>query len=245
MMSTTHPMNGLAPKMSQHHRQWATVPVWPWLLLIVAMITGCSSTALQLADRPLPTDTAYILAMVDDWPADSPYPDEVYAIVVLKEAIAAFNERNGPIGACLVREKDSQIVEQGRNRQFEPYFRSHAHAEMDLLDRYEEHMQVPGPLSGPGGDPHRIYEGLILYSSLEPCPMCMTRILNAGIRKIYYLAEDDTGGMATRIDALPPFWRQLAQGRIIGPAECSPELSRLAGHLFTSRIHLRRKVMDR
>ena len=228
--------------VKQHGCRLRLISVWAWALLILALAGGCGIRAVQPADPPLPTNTADIQAIVYNWPADSPYPDDVYAIVVLKEALIAVGERNGPIGACLVRESDGNIIEKGRNRQFEPYFRSHAHAEMDLLDRYEERMQAPGPLSGPGGNPRRIYEGLVLYSSLEPCPMCMTRILNAGIDKIYYLATDDTGGMATRINALPPFWRELAQGRVIAPAECSPELSRIAGHLFTSRSHMRRKV---
>lgn len=214
----------------------------PWLLLIIAMTAGCGASAVQQTTPALPLSTVEIQTIVDNWPADSPYPEDIYAVVVLKEALAAFNEHNGPIGAGLVRESDGRIVEQAHNRQFEPCFRSHAHAEMDLLDRYEERMKVPGPLSNPGSNPRRIYEGLVLYSSLEPCPMCMIRILNAGIRKVYYLAKDNTGGMATRLDGLPPFWRELAQDRIIAPAKCSPELSLIASHLFTARGHMRRKV---
>ena len=242
MRALTNQIGGLTKTTAHHRRRPPIVMALPWFLLIMAIAAGCSAPAVKQTPAPLPTNKADIQAMVDYWPANGPYPDDVYAVVVLKEALAAFNEHNGPIGACLVREKDNRIVETGHNRQFEPYFRSHAHAEMDLLDRYEERMKSPGPLSGPGGNPRRIYEGLVLYSSLEPCPMCMTRILNAGIRKVYYLAKDDTGGMATRVEALPPFWRDLAEGRIIVPAKCSPELSRIAGHLFTSRNHLQRKA---
>jgi tRNA(adenine34) deaminase len=111
---------------------------------------------------------------------------------------------------------------------------------MDLLDRYEARMQVPGPHSSKGGNPRKCYEGLALYSTLEPCPMCLTRILNAGISKIYYLAPDESGGMASRTDALPPFWRNLTRERVIAQAQCSPQLRELALQLFACRGHLRR-----
>jgi tRNA(adenine34) deaminase len=194
---------------------------------------------------PCPIDLATVERYVDNWPQDTGFPDDRYAVAVLKEAIAAANEHNGPIGACLVRQSDGQIVERGRNRQFEPYFRSHAHAEMDLLDRYEARMQVPGPHSSKGGNPRKCYEGLALYSTLEPCPMCLTRILNAGISKIYYLAPDESGGMASRIGALPPFWRNLTRERVIAQAQCSPQLRELALQLFACRGHLRRTCYPR
>jgi cytosine deaminase len=74
--------------------------------------------------------------------------------------------------------------------------------------------------------------GLVLYTSVEPCPMCLTRIINAGVKKVYYALTDDNGGMAHRFDNLPPFWRSMAQGIILEPAHCSPELKEIAQKLF-------------
>ena len=96
------------------------------------------------------------------------------------------------------------------------------HAEMDLLDRWEDRLRKQ-PLKN-DGDPRRC-EGIVLYSSYEPCPMCLVRIINSGIKKLYYVAPDPSGGMVTRMDDLPPFWRTFAQDREYTQARCSPVLS--------------------
>jgi tRNA(adenine34) deaminase len=155
--------------------------------------------------------------------------DDSFVLVTLREAVAAMREGSGGIGACLVHEQSGAIVEVGHNRQFMPHFRSDMHAEMDLLNRYEDKKNVK---KVEGVNPRQV-DGLVLYSSMEPCPMCLTRILNAGLKKTYYAAADPTGGMVQRISSLPPFWRDLAEGRTYAPADCSPELSEMATRLFT------------
>jgi len=155
--------------------------------------------------------------------------DDSFVLVTLREAVAAMREGSGGIGACLVHEQSGAIVEVGHNRQFMPHFRSDMHAEMDLLNRYEDKKNVK---KVEGVDPRQV-DGLVLYSSMEPCPMCLTRILNAGLKKTYYAAADPTGGMVRNISSLPPFWRDLAEGRTYAPADCSPELSEIATRLFT------------
>ncbi len=167
--------------------------------------------------------------LVDGYTPDPRYPDDPYVKVTLKEALAGSREGNGGIGACLVREATGEIVERGHNRQFEPYMRSDLHAEMDLLTRYEE--RVKGNRAKGVGDPRRI-EGLVLYSSVEPCPMCFTRIINLGLKKALFAAPDPSGGMVQRLKDLPPFWRERASGNVYARANCSPELSALAARLF-------------
>jgi hypothetical protein len=137
MISMEHQVQGLTKTSPNTHRRLIFVLTLTWLLLIISMATGCSFQTAQPAAPPLPTNTAGIQALVDKWPTDRPYPDDVYAVV----------------------------------------------------------------------------------------------------------AKDDSGGMATRPNALPSFWRKLAEGRIIAPARCAPELSRTVGHLFTARGHLRREIM--
>jgi cytosine deaminase len=165
---------------------------------------------------------------------DPAYPDDPFILVTLKEAIAGSREENGGIGACLVREAGGEIVERGHNRQFEPYYRSDLHAEMDLLNRYEERVRArrPGGRGTPSSAETRKMGGLVLYTSVEPCPMCLTRIINTGIKKVLYATPDQTGGMATRISSLPPFWQNMAGDNIYQAAHCSPELTAIAKRLF-------------
>ncbi len=164
---------------------------------------------------------------------DKQYPDDAFVLVAVREALAGLRENNGGVGACLVEEATGKIVERGRNRQFVPYFRSDLHAEMDLLNRYEERVKArrsDNPSAPP--EKQRKVEGLVLYTSMEPCPMCLSRIINSRIKKVYYAAPDLTGGMARKVQDLPEFWRGLASGAIFEPARCSPALTAIAKDLF-------------
>jgi cytosine deaminase len=62
--------------------------------------------------------------------------------------------------------------------------------------------------------------------------MCLTRIINAGIKKVYYAAPDINGGMASRFESLPPFWKGMAAGMVLEPARCSPALADISARLF-------------
>jgi|GEM_PF-444217 len=162
------------------------------------------------------------------------YPDDPFVLVTVREAMAGARERNGGIGACLVKEETGEVLEKSHNRQYEPYFRSDLHAEMDLLDRFEERMRLTrsrDPRDPAYLDP-RAATGIVLYTSVEPCPMCLTRIINAGIKKVYYAAPDINGGMARRFESLPPFWKGMAAGLVLEPARCSPALTDIAARLF-------------
>jgi cytosine deaminase len=75
-------------------------------------------------------------------------------------------------------------------------------------------------------------EGLVLYTSFEPCPMCFTRIINAGIKKTLYAVADQPGGMCSRFGDMPPFWKDMGKERFCGEAACSPELKDIAFQLF-------------
>jgi len=62
--------------------------------------------------------------------------------------------------------------------------------------------------------------------------MCLIRIIYTGIRTVYYLADDPTGGMVRRMKKLPPVFRQFAKGRVYQIARCSPALQSLACEVF-------------
>ncbi|MBN1566910.1 MAG: nucleoside deaminase [Acidobacteria bacterium] len=178
-------------------------------------------------------DILEIEKRINSYSPDRRYPDDAFILVTVQEALAAFKEHNGGVGACLVQESTGQVVERGHNRQFNPIFRSDLHAEMDLLTRYEERVKARRADNPTAPQTvQRKYDGMVLYTSVEPCPMCLSRIINARLKKVYYAVADPTGGMAQKIQNLPVFWQELAAGSAFEPAGCSPELSALARALF-------------
>ncbi|HMB31555.1 MAG TPA: deaminase [Desulfohalobiaceae bacterium] len=167
---------------------------------------------------------------VSSYKIDKSYKDDPYGLMVVKAALKALKEGSGGIGACLVNATSGEVVEYGRNRQYTDYFRSDLHAEMDLLNRYENRVKKRNKRKK-GWNPRDCQE-LVLVTSVEPCPMCLTRIINAGIKTMLYVVEDKQGGMVSRMEYLPPFWRNFAADRDFRQADCSPELRQIALDLF-------------
>ena len=177
-----------------------------------------------------PIALAELKAKIHSYEIDKNYGDDALGLIVVTLGLGAVEGGSGGIGACLVNARTGQVVETGQNRQFDGHFRSDLHAEMDLLNRYEERAKK-GHVRRTGVDP-RACPDLILVSSMEPCPMCLTRIINAGIKTLLYVEKDPTGGMVTRMANLPPFWRKFAADREFKQAHCSPRLCQLAHDLF-------------
>lgn len=212
-----------------------------YFIFIFAAVIVLSSV--HFSQRTLPAfadETTNPLKYLDDYEKeiasykpDPLYPDDAFIVITIKEAIAAKREGNGPIGVCLVREKDGQVLEIGHNRQNAPYFRSDMHAEMDMLSRYEARIKMQRTVNGKPVNPRIMYQGTVLYSSLEPCLMCLTRIINAGIPKVYYAALDDPRGVAKNLQCLPAYWREILEKNMkYETAKCSPRLKEIAGAIF-------------
>jgi tRNA(Arg) A34 adenosine deaminase TadA len=75
-------------------------------------------------------------------------------------------------------------------------------------------------------------EGYILYTSLEPCPMCLTRLITSGINTVLHAAPDEGGGMVHKASDLPRVWIELLGGRFFGQAKCSRDLVNAANQIF-------------
>ena len=161
---------------------------------------------------------------IDKLVPDENYPHDAFVIITLQEAIEAALEGNFGVGAVLVRNR-KEIVQRGHNRVFSPYFRSDMHAEMYVMTKFEERHK----------DIERM-DGYTLFSSVEPCPMCLARLITSGVRKVYYAAIDQDGGMVNRLGYLPDEWKELAQRQDFGLADCSPELSEIASQVFMSTV---------
>ena len=155
---------------------------------------------------------------------DSSYQHDEFIIITLHEAIAAAKEGNFGVGAVLVNE-DGEVIQRGHNHVFNPYFRSDLHAEMDVMTKFEERFKDVESM-----------KGFVLFSSLEPCPMCFSRLIISGVEKVYYAAIDEEGGMVQRFEYMPPEWKELAQRQEFALAKCSPELSDIALQIFLCTV---------
>lgn len=163
----------------------------------------------------------------------SRYAEDAAGRLVLEEAVAALRNGNYGVGAVIFDARGEVVLKAG-SRVIRPQFRSDGHAEMMALGALEaEHA---------GLVPSR----LTLMVSLEPCPMCLSRIKLSGIGRVRYLADDFDGGMVHLAGRLPPIFRLLHPEQDIRRADVSPALRDLALELFGCNLKaLRRAVLAR
>jgi len=103
-----------------------------------------------------------------------------------------------------------------------PHVRSDRHGEMvsmDLLEDaisttpYEKEFQI------------RMPEGLKLYTQLESCPMCMSRLASSSISEVLHGAPDNGGGMVHKLCSLPPIFIGLTNTQKFTPASVSGNIN--------------------
>jgi len=173
---------------------------------------------------------------VDHFVPSDAFEDEFAAVKAVQLAAEASALGTFAVGAVLLDESGDILVE-GYNRTFIDGFKSDLHAEMVVLNKFEaEHLH------------DKIPARLTLVSSLEPCPMCMARLIYAGIGTIRYVCEDPHGGMVTRITALPPKIQEMSNAisQSWAMADCSAELKNAAQHIWDqSREEGDRKTVNR
>jgi tRNA(adenine34) deaminase len=155
---------------------------------------------------------------VDKYEPSVSLKDDVAAVRVCQLAATAAQLGTYAVGAVLLDDK-GEVLADGHNKVFVDGFRSDLHAEMVVLNQFETEHQMP---QNPGT--------LTLISSLEPCPMCMARLIYSGVGSIRYICEDPLGGMVTRISSLPPILQKISAdlSQVWGLAECSDELREAA-----------------
>ena len=141
-------------------------------------------------------------------------PHDGYARIAIDQAIEGALEGNSAIGALIV-DPDGEVILRERNRMFYPRFRSDFHAEMVLLTRYENDL-------GNQADLRRH----TLVSSMEPCEMCVVRIINSGVTTTLFVASAGRGGVSGP-NRLAPHWERLAESQTFASADCSPRLAEI------------------
>lgn len=105
--------------------------------------------------------------------------DERFMLEALKEAAAAAEEGEVPVGAVIV--KDGQIAARAHNM-IEAGRRSSAHAELLAIDAAEETLGT------------KWLTGATLYVTLEPCSMCAGAMVLARIDRLVIGADDPKTG---------------------------------------------------
>ena len=169
-------------------------------------------------------------AWLDTYQPRPEYPDDVYALTTLRETVHAGLINDYCIGAILVDEKGNVILK-AHNTQFTTK-RSDLHGEMTLLTNFETDPKLSVYRQGIAMRP-----GMRVYSSAEPCPMCLIRLATVAV-DTRYVAGSAEDGMASRVKFLPGAWRKLCEAHPTTQALCAPILRSL-GHLLFYTFLLR------
>jgi tRNA(adenine34) deaminase len=135
---------------------------------------------------------------------DTPASDIPFFERAIELALQAEQQGNLPIGAVICL--DGEIVGEGRNAIWVPARNPNRHAEVEALRSVPEHLWDHS---------HR----MTLYTTLEPCLMCMGAILLHRIGRVLYGSADHYGGASLVIGHMPTFFEDaISQTEWHGPA---------------------------
>jgi tRNA(Arg) A34 adenosine deaminase TadA len=191
-------------------------------LIIKLVDLPCGIKADDLENIILQKLQTYLLAF-----QPSPeYSDDLYAKAANIQALKSVMQGGYGIGSVLVN-GEGKIIAAAHNSQIQKH-RSDLHAEMTLLTDFEESRLAKQYVN------IYVYKpGLTVFSSAEPCPMCFIRINTTGADTKYCTPGPDDG-MVSRIDYLPPAWKEMAMKRKVSLGNCSPVMQKMAHLLFYS-----------
>lgn len=132
--------------------------------------------------------------------------DRAFMEIAIKEAKTSLDEGNFPVGAVLV--VDGKLIGEDRNS-----IHSNkdwvSHAEMKLLSKYSSIIK----------DNIKNNKSIVtIYTTLEPCLMCLgASVLNRISRIVYACPDPFTGAVDVKLDTLLPMgykkmWPQISSG---------------------------------
>jgi tRNA(Arg) A34 adenosine deaminase TadA len=131
--------------------------------------------------------------------------DKKFLSMALEAASANISEGGGPFGAVVVRKGKAISVSGNR---VVPETDPTAHAEVSVIRQAAAAMKTFD------------LSDCVIYSSCEPCPMCLGAIYWAGIRRVVYAADRHMAAAAGFSDEL--IYREIA----LAPAERSIVMER-------------------
>ena len=144
----------------------------------------------------------------------------------------AYRAGSLPIGA-VVADTEGQLLSSGRNRIHEftgapgtVFGRKLAHAELNSL------LSLEGEL-----DPR----SCVLYTTTEPCPLCVGAVRMADVRELRYAAREPWAGSAAMFETVP--YLRRANLALVGPE--NPRLEAVLTALLVERyLRLKPKVLS-
>ena len=106
----------------------------------------------------------------------------------LEQAGKAYKINEVPVGAVIV--KDGKIIARGYNKK-ETRKDSTEHAEINAIKKACKKLNTYD------------LSNYILYTSCEPCPMCLSAIIWSNIKEVYYgCTKEDAGNIGFRDDII-------------------------------------------
>lgn len=139
-----------------------------------------------------------------------------------RTAWESFKEGSRPVGAIVTDDK-GHLVSTGKSATFGQLSdtvisnNEIAHAEVNALLKLDNRI-------------HKEVNSYVLYSTLEPCPLCFCAFYMSGIRNLRYAAKDKYGG-STNLRGTTPY---LSKKPIVieGPVKYLEQLSILLNVYF-------------
>ena len=156
------------------------------------------------------------------------YPHDEPSIISIEEAIRAGRMGNVAVGGCMLR--GGEMIHRDISKAIAPYHRTDLHVEMVLLNELEDRLC---------DDPTPRMRDYTLFTSQEPCPMCLARICFNQVGKTYYVYRDGSSpeaGEQTNWDRLPPGFQGLGSRLVIEEAQCSPMLKEISRQVWLNSI---------
>ncbi|HEX2086594.1 MAG TPA: deaminase [Solirubrobacteraceae bacterium] len=148
-------------------------------------------------------------------------PEEMFLRLLERGADARAAGNYGIAAAYVLRAGGRELVAFGENSVFSESDPA-GHAEMNAM-RLARTLALAGEAERRRllGDARRVlvrdapHDRLetLLYSTLEPCPMCTVAIVNAGVEEVLVAQEDADAGTLLHLDRLPPLWPDFARQR--------------------------------
>jgi len=119
-------------------------------------------------------------------------------------ALQAEEQGNLPIGAVIAL--DGKIIAKGKNAIWQPRYNPNRHAEIEALRDVPERLWKSA-------------RGMTLYTTLEPCLMCLGAILLHQVGRVLFGSTDQYGGASPVFGHMPTYFEaEAAQTQWIGPA---------------------------
>lgn len=150
------------------------------------------------------------------------------SIISIRHGIRAGRHGSVAVGGCLLHH--DEVIAQNMTKANSPYHRLDLHAEMVLLNELEDRLC---------DDKTPKMRDYTLFTSQEPCPMCLARICFSQVGKTYYVYRDagsPEAGEQTNLERMPEGFQVLASRLVIEEADCAPELKEIAKQVWLNSI---------